>query len=62
MAQFTKGDNSPNISGNDNQVSFGEHSPNFKGNLKVKIQYSVGGGLIGFLLGILSSIIANIIT
>ena len=62
MTQVSVGDQSPNINGSGNQVSTGNHSPNINGNSKIKIKYATGGGIIGFLLGIAASIIANIIT
>lgn len=61
MNQISFGDKSPNIRGNNNQVSTGDNSPN-KQNNNIKIRYAIGGGVIGFLLGILSSIIANYIS
>ena len=62
MTQVSVGNHSPNVSGSGNQVSTGNKSPNMKGNNKMKIKYAAGGGIIGFVLGIAASIIANIIT
>lgn len=62
MTQVSKGAHSPNINGSGNQVSTGNHSPNINGNIRMKIKYATGGGIIGFMLGIAASIIANMIT